>query len=458
MTPHLARLHIVADALVALAHFLIASTIVLFARRRRDLDFRWMVFVFAAFLFVCGATHLVGLRTSVPSADATEAALKLLAVLVSVTTAVLLVAIVPRAMALPSPYQLEQANLELARQIEERGRAESQLAQALAETSNIMEAIPDLVCVLDRNGRLMRWNRRVELATGFSPEEIKGKAATQFFPPEEEPLIRDAIRRALESGYAEVEGNLVGKTGATTSYQFIGAAMRDEHGEVIGLTAVGRDVSERKQAEYLRNALLEKEILLKELHHRVKNNLQVITSLLSLQAGYVDDPRALKVLEDSRNRVRLIAQVHESLYRGENVSGVEPEGFVRDVTNNLFLSYAINPEAIHLTTDVESDPLGADLAVPCGLIINELVSNALKHAFVGAETGEIRVELRRQPSGAYRLRVEDNGVGIHDAAYYQQPRTLGWQLVHALTRQLGGSIEVRSGQGTEVIVTFPAPG
>jgi PAS domain S-box-containing protein len=450
-------LNAVADSMIALAHYTIALTILYFARKRHDLDFRWMVLMFGAFVFACGMTHTLEVWTIWKPACLMEGFVNLGAGLLSITTAVLLVALVPRALVLPSPSQLELANRELARQIEERKRAEAQLAQALAETSDIMETIPDLVCVLDVGGRLVRWNRHVELVTGFTRKEIAGKPAAQFFPPEEQALIGEAIRRVLDVGYAEVEGNLVGKDGVPVSYQFIGAAMKNDRGEAIGLTAVGRDVSERKQAEYLRNALREKEILLKELHHRVKNNLQVISSLLSLQASHVEDPRALEMFEESRNRVRLIAKVHESLYGGENISGVEATAFVRDVTNDLFRSYAINPEAVRLTADVASDPLGVDLAVPCGLIINELVSNALKHAFPAGRKGEIRVELRRHPSGAYRLKVKDDGIGLPSEASYREARSLGWQLVNALTRQLGGSIEVTGGEGTEVTVTFPAP-
>jgi PAS domain S-box-containing protein len=450
-------LNAVADGMIALAHYTVAFTILYFARKRHDLDFRWMVLVFAAFVFACGMTHTLEVWTIWKPACLMEGVVNLGAGLLSVTTAVLLIALVPRALVLPSPAQLELANCALARQIEERKRTEAQLAQALAETSDVMETIPDLVCVLDGDGRLVRWNRRVELVTGFTHDEIAGKPAVQFFPPAEQPLVHAAIRHVLDAGYAEVEGNLVAKNGTLVSYQFIGAAMKNYRGEATGLTAVGRDVSERKQAEHLRNALREKEILLKELHHRVKNNLQVISSLLSLQASHVEDPKALAMFEESRNRVRLIAKVHESLYRGENISGVEVAAFVREVTNDLFRSYAINPEAVRLTVDVASDPLGVDLAVPCGLIINELVSNALKHAFPDGRKGEIRVELHRHASGAYHLQVKDDGIGLPNETSYQEAPTLGWQLVGALTRQLGGSIEVKGGAGTEVIVTFPAP-
>jgi PAS domain S-box-containing protein len=454
--PQFSWLNPVAEGMTALAHYTIAFTILHFARKRHDLDFRWMVPVFAAFVFACGMTHTLAIGTFGKPACFLEGVVNLGAGLLSVTTAVLLVALVPRALALPSPTQLELANRAMAREVEERKRAETQLAQALAETSDIMETIPDLVCVLDMGGRLVRWNRRLELATGFTHDEIAGKPAVQFFPPAEQSLVHEAVRRALDVGHAEVEGNLVGKDGGSVSYQFIGAVMKNDHGEAVGLTAVGRDVSERKQAEHLRNALREKEILLKELHHRVKNNLQVISSLLSLQASYVEDPKALEMFEESRNRVRLIAKVHESLCREENISGVEAAVFVRDVTNDLFRSYAINPEAVHLTVDVASDPLGVELAVPCGLIINELVSNALKHAFPGGRKGEIRVELHRHSSDTYRLQVKDDGIGLPSEASYREARTLGWQLVDALTRQLGGSIEVKGGEGTEVTVTFPA--
>jgi len=455
--PSILWLHVVSDGMITLAFYSIPIAILYLVRKRKDLAFHWMFLMFGAFIFACGTTHLLQVWTIWDPIYRVDGIVKLGTGVLSIATAVLLVLLVPRALALPSPSQLERTNRELARQIEERKRAETGLARALAEISNIMETIPDLVCVLDATGHLVRWNRRVELITGFAPEELTGKQATTFFPAGEEPLLREAIRRTLEDGYAEVEGNLLRRDGSSISYQFTGAAMKNECGDVIGLTAVGRDVSERKQAEHLRNALREKEILLKELHHRVKNNLQVVTSLLSLQASHVQDRQALEMFGETRNRVRLIAKVHEALYRGENLSRLDASSFVREITNNLFRSYAINPEAIRLTTDLDPEPLGVDLAVPCGLIINELVSNALKHAFPGDRTGEIRVELRREPPSTYRLKVMDDGVGPPRETVTGAARTLGWELVSALTRQLGGSIEIRTDRGTEVTVTFPAP-
>jgi two-component sensor histidine kinase len=210
---------------------------------------------------------------------------------------------------------------------------------------------------------------------------------------------------------------------------------------------VAFDISETKRAEEtVRASLKEKETLLKEIHHRVKNNLQVTSSLLRLQTEAVTDASARRALGDSQNRIRSMALVHELLYRSKDLSRVDLAEYVRDVSRQLLRSHEIDPERIRVDLRLDAAPVAADLAVPCGLILNELLTNALKHAFPEQRRGQIEIEVRAQP-GRLHLIVGDDGVGFRQTG---APTSLGLRLVQALAEQVGGSLKVTSepGRGT----------
>lgn len=448
-------LQIGSDALIALGCLFILTALLYFARKRTDLGYGRALGLFAGFIFAIGLLHLVEIWTVWNPNAGLEAGLKLLTGALSITAAVLFVSFLPRIMALPSPAQLEDANQELRRQVRERERAEADLSWALGETAMIMETVPDIICMVDLQGRIVRWNKRAEEVSGFSADEIAGREAVDFFPADQAEIIREGIAQAIAKGYSEIEVDLRRRDGSSVTYHFAGVPVSNASGEVIGVTTIGRDVSERKQAERLSASLKEKEVLLRELHHRVKNNLQVITSLLSLQSGYVRDPEALEMFKESQNRVRLMAMVHEALYRSDSLSRLDGDAFIRDIARTLQRAYGIGSE---VAVDVQAAGVTMEIetAVPCGLIINELVSNALKHAFQNGRRGTISVRLDRDGQARYVLSVEDNGVGVPDLGRWNQPRTLGWQLVQALADQLGGTVELESGEGTRFVLTFPA--
>jgi len=201
-------------------------------------------------------------------------------------------------------------------------------------------------------------------------------------------------------------------------------------------------------------SLKEKEILVKEVYHRVKNNLQVVSSLLGLQSGYAHDPRDLSLFRESQNRVRLMAAIHEALYKSNDLSHFDGGSFIRDITSNLRSSYGAEAAALEIHVDVEGIQLSRDNAVPCGMIINELVSNAMKHGFPNGRTGEVQVQLRCGDD-AYVLRVKDNGIGLPAGMDWQHPASLGLRLVNALVRQIEGALEVSHQEGAEFVVTFP---
>jgi two-component sensor histidine kinase len=218
------------------------------------------------------------------------------------------------------------------------------------------------------------------------------------------------------------------------------------------------ELAERRRAEdQARAALQEKEVLLKEIHHRVKNNLQVISSLLNLQSGLIQDPRITEAFKDSQNRVRSMALIHERLYQSENLAVIDFSDYVRNLAEHLLLSYGVGAE--NVTLDVEADTvfLDIDTAAPCGLMLNELVSNALKHAFPDNRKGQIQVGLCADQDGHLAITVDDDGVGFPKGVDAQSSNSLGLQLVHTLVRQLDGHLEMHSGNGTTFSVTFPIP-
>lgn len=204
-------------------------------------------------------------------------------------------------------------------------------------------------------------------------------------------------------------------------------------------------------------SLQQKEALLREIHHRVKNNLQVVASLLGLQAQYVQDAQALAVFQESQARVRAMGLIHEQLYTSGDLTRLDVAAYVRELANQLIAASWVHPHAVELQVQASEVWLGIDTAVPCGLIINELVSNALKHAFPADFNGHARVTLRMWQEGdRVLLTISDNGVGLPADLDYRNTDTLGLQLVMILTRQLEGTIEVERLSGTTFHITFPS--
>jgi len=232
------------------------------------------------------------------------------------------------------------------------------------------------------------------------------------------------------------------------------------------LLGFAEDVTERKQAEdQIKASLEEKVVLLQEIHHRVKNNLQVISSLLYLQTTKIQDPQTLDILRDSQNRVKSMALIHEKLYQTKDLAKVDLGEYIHNLASYLFRSYTASAGAIQLRVQADNIFLGIDTAVPCGLIINELVSNALKHAFPEGSLGEIQIEFRvdsalpdaDESEQLFTLLVRDNGIGFPAAIDFQNTASLGLQLVNTLVNQLDGVIELQPGSGTEFKIQFPKP-
>lgn len=211
----------------------------------------------------------------------------------------------------------------------------------------------------------------------------------------------------------------------------------------------------RKQAEeQAQQALAENEALVKEIHHRVKNNLQIISSLIDLQMRKIEDPKAVEAFEDNRNRIFALALIHENLHENKELAHIDFSTYTKALVQMLNDAYDGEEQGIVLTLELEQINIGIDAAVPCGLIVNEIASNAFKHAFAKGQSGTIGLKLSRDEAGETRLDLWDNGVGLSAEKNLDRPDTLGLRLIKTLTGQLGGKIELDNQGGTRFELRF----
>jgi PAS domain S-box-containing protein len=229
-----------------------------------------------------------------------------------------------------------------------------------------------------------------------------------------------------------------------------------ENGKVIEVSGIAHDVTERNITQQkMEHSLKEKEVLLKEVHHRVKNNMQVISSILNLQSSYVSDEYTLSLLKESQNRIKTMAYIHESLYQNKSFTSVNFSDYISTLTNNIIQSYAVNQEKIRLILNLEKISLSLDNSIPTGLIINELITNAIKHAFVSLPKGQIIINLKSENNTVY-LEVKDNGIGFDPSIDFRNTNSLGLQLVNTLADQIGAELIFKSERekGTEIQIAF----
>ncbi|MGQ0811294.1 MAG: sensor histidine kinase, partial [Nitrospiraceae bacterium] len=228
-------------------------------------------------------------------------------------------------------------------------------------------------------------------------------------------------------------------------------------GRLLGYIGSCIDLTERKEMEdQLRKTVKEKESLLREVHHRVKNNLQVISSLLNLQASTIKDPQVSQLFRECQSRITSIALLHETLHRSQDLSHIVMSDYIRTLTGHVFRSHGVDPENIVLHLDVEEIDFDLDTGLTCGLIIDELVSNCLKHAFIRRPTGRVSIALIANTDETYTLRVGDDGVGLPRDGILRNPDSLGLELVSLLVEKLDGTVELQSGTGTEWRIRFRA--
>ncbi|MEH2224568.1 PAS domain S-box protein [Nostoc sp.] len=340
-------------------------------------------------------------------------------------------------------------------EISDRKRAEQMLELQAVITRNMAEGI---CLVRATDGLFVYANPKFEQMFGYEPSELIGQHVSivnygdQHHTPKD---VSQAICTAiLERGEVTYEIHNIKKDG--TPFWCSATASVFEHPEYGSvLVAIQQDITEQKQAEEkIKASLKEKEVLLKEIHHRVKNNLGIVSSLLQMQCRRTQDPVVTAILRDSQNRIASIALVHEKLYRSEDLADIDFAQYIPDLTTHLFDSYNVSSNQIQLNIQVDNASLDIETAIPCGLIINELVSNALKYAFVGNIGGKIEVKFYQQSESTLTLIIRDNGVGLPENFDSKKTKTLGITLVQGLVKQLRGKLEIDSQQGTEFKITF----
>ncbi|MDY3560720.1 PAS domain-containing protein [Gemmata sp. JC673] len=302
----------------------------------------------------------------------------------------------------------------------------------------------------------LTWDEREQALFGFAPGEFDGRLETFLYRvhPDDRAGVQQALAGARAGADVDIEFRICRPDGGERWVRGTGAPVPAGGDRPARLAGVSYDITARKRAdERTLASLREKEAMLKEIHHRVKNNLQVVSSLLHLQAARVTHPAAAAVLAESQNRVRAMALVHEALYRSDDLARVNPGRYFGELCSYLFRVYGVDAARVRLELDIGPDPLPLDKTVPCGLIVNEVVSNALKYAFPDGRGGTVRVALRTA-GGRFALALSDDGVGLPPDFAIDRAPSLGLRLVGILTEQLGGHLSVERSGGTAFLISF----
>ncbi|MBU7019374.1 MAG: PAS domain S-box protein [Theionarchaea archaeon] len=344
------------------------------------------------------------------------------------------------------------------RDVTESKRAEKELQESEEKYRTLVEqSLQGIAIAHGIPPHLVFMNTALPEMLGYTTEELlslNAQATVNLVHPEDQSFFLEQYQNLLEGNppLPPYEFRLIRKDG-TICWLEIHASRIEYCGEPA-IHAVFMDITDRKKAEkQIKASLKEKEILLREIHHRVKNNLQVVSSLLNLQSEHIKDSQYTEMLKESQNRIRTMALIHEKLYQSENLANIDISEYIISVVHGLIRSYNVD-ERITFSIDVEDIPLSVDAAIPCGLIINELVSNCLKHAFPDKRKGVVTIALR-QIQGTNELVVKDNGVGIPDALDFRNMETLGLDLVVTLAeKQLNGTITLDKTGGTAFSIRF----
>lgn len=341
--------------------------------------------------------------------------------------------------------------------VTERKKVQQALEDSEARHRAIVETQTELICRFQPDGTLLFVNEAYCRYFNKKPEELIGQVFLPLIPLEDrEKVAQNLAALTAKTPTVTYEHRVIMPDGETRWMSWNNKALFDRNGALTFFQAIGNDITARKTAELqMAESLHEKEVLLKEVHHRVKNNLQVVCSLLSLQARTLHNPTMTQHLSEAQNRVRSMAMVHEKLYQSDSFSKIDFRAYVSDLVKYLFRAYVPKNSQIFSKIEVDSDLyLDIDNAISCGLIIQELVSNALKYAFDSDKLGEIEVQATAIAEGQIALSIRDNGKGLPANVVYSKPETLGLQLVQDLTDRLDGKLEFNSSNGSCFKITF----
>lgn len=380
-----------------------------------------------------------------------------------------------------------------------RHNLERKLKKSEQWRATILKSIADAVIVIGRDGFVTYMNPLAESLTGWGKKETMGRELAAVFKVKD--IQQDSIHKRLLAGVSQGDKapdrtkrtELLSKNGENIPIEYNATPLRDDEGRIDGVVFVFRDITRQKQAETelkkakgelelevekrtadlegtneelrkeiaerkkaeekLKESLKEKELLLKEVHHRVKNNLQIVSSLLNFQSRYVKDRKAVEMFRESQKRIKSMAVIHEKLYQSKDLTRICCSEYIRSLVDYLFNSYKLRADTLTFKVDIEDCSLGMDAAIPCGMIINELITNSLEHAFPDGREGEILVSLHSRDS-KHVLTVRDNGIGFPEGLDYRKTETLGLRLVSLLADQLKGKVKLDRSSGTAFTITF----
>jgi two-component sensor histidine kinase/FixJ family two-component response regulator len=336
----------------------------------------------------------------------------------------------------------------------ERKRVEDKLRQTNAKLKAVLGALPDLYFELNAKGEVTDFRAHNPQDLYIPPERFLDKPLKDYLPADLVEEVTEGIARALKTrAVVTVECAL-----PTSFGERVYEARFSPRSDQEMVVAIVRDITERKQLEEeTRHALIEKEALLKEIHHRVKNNMQVISSLLSLQASYITNQHALRMFEESQQRVQAMSLIHEKLYQTQDLSRIDFAEYINDLATNIFGAYRVNTDALTFKVNAEQIFMDIHSAIPCGLIVNELVTNSIKHAFPNSKQGEVYIDFCKEGNGKqtnYILTVRDNGIGLPENLDIDKAESFGLRLVNILVGQLDGNLEVRNDGGVAFKISF----
>jgi PAS domain S-box-containing protein len=345
-----------------------------------------------------------------------------------------------------------------------RKKAEEALRESEEKYRNIVETANEGISIIDTEERITFVNKQIEDMFGYSSEELIGRPMWDFLSDESEAIIKQILHKGWENVNESLEIKFVRKDGSLLWTHTNSKSLLDKDGKFFGTLNLHTDITKRKEVEEaLRNFEIARK---KEIHHRIKNNLQVIYSLLDLQADKfkgrktITDSEVLNAFTESQDRIISIALIHEELYKGKNIEVLNFSQYIKELAENLLLTYRLENN-ISLNLDLEENILyDLDTATPLGIIVNELVSNSLKHAFQGRDKGLIQIKLHRDENkskdfeSVFIMKVSDNGVGIPEDLDIEDLDSLGMQLVTSLVDQLDGDFELKKDNGTEFTINF----
>jgi PAS domain S-box-containing protein len=361
-------------------------------------------------------------------------------------------------------YNGREICLAISRDITERKKAEDALKLSRIRLSNSMDLAHLANWELDPYKQMFIFNDKFYSMLGTTAE-IEGSYhmsieyyIKEYVHPEDAQFIAEGMKKSLAIGEPtfgkDFENRIIRRDGATRYLAIHMRVIPATESRITHVYGAVQDITEQKMVEEkLKESLEEKEMLLKEIHHRVKNNLMVISSLLNLQSQYIKDKEAQGIFKESQNRAKSMALIHERLYRSTDLKRIDFGDYIRTLTNDLFHTYVTDPSKVRLNMNVENLMVDINTTVPLGLIVNELLTNSMKHGFIDGREGEIHIDFYKE-NKTFVLIVGDTGVGFPKYLDFQNTSTLGLQLVNNLTNQLDGNIELNRDNGTEFKITF----